>query len=167
MRLPEPRALIEDVLRVWVKRRECADGAQEDAHRVSVVAEPLHEFLHVLVKHRVERDFADPRLLLRGRRQLAEQKQVRRLEIVAPFGELLDGVASILQDALVPVDERDGAPAVGRVHEGRVVRHEAEVLGRGLHLPEVHRANRAVFDRQLVLLARAVVENRKRIGHRI
>ena len=54
-------------------------------------------------------------------RQLAEQDQIRRLEIGAVLGQLLDRIAAIHQDALVAVDVGDLAPAGGRVHERRVV----------------------------------------------
>ena len=77
------------------------------AHRVRVVLEALHELLDVLVQHRVERDLARPRLLLRRGRQLAEQDQVRGLEEVALLGELLDRIAAVEQDALVAVDVGD------------------------------------------------------------
>ena len=86
--------------------------------------------------------------------QLAEQDQVGRLEVVALLGQLLDGVAAVVQDALVAVDVGDGAPAVRGVQERRVVRHQPEVVGAGLDLPQVHGADGAVLDRQLVVLAR-------------
>ena len=52
------------VLGVGIERRERADGAQEDPHRMRVVAEALHELLDVLVQHGVERDVPHPGLLL-------------------------------------------------------------------------------------------------------
>ena len=61
VRLQPARLGVEDVLGVRVERRQRADGAEEHAHRVRVVAEPLHELLDVLVQHRVERDLARPR----------------------------------------------------------------------------------------------------------
>ena len=79
-----------------------------------VVLESLHELLDVLVQHRVEGDLANPGLELRLGRQFAEQDQVGGFEEVALFGELLDGVAAIEQDALVAVDEGNGAAAVRR-----------------------------------------------------
>ena len=48
-----PRLLVENVLGVRVEGRERADGAEEDAHRVRVVLESLHQLLDVLVEHRV------------------------------------------------------------------------------------------------------------------
>ena len=58
----EPNALqvaalgVADPLRVRVEGREGADGAEEHAHRVRVVAEALEELLHVRVDVRVEPD---------------------------------------------------------------------------------------------------------------
>ena len=75
------RLLVEDLLRVGVERRERADGAEEDAHRVRVVLESLHQLLDVLVEHRVEGDLLRPLLELRVARQLAEDDQVGRFEI--------------------------------------------------------------------------------------
>src|SRR5438874_423688 len=84
--------------------------------RIVVVAEPLHELLDVLVEHRVQRDLARPRLQLRLGGELAEKNQVGGFEVVAVLGQLLDRIAAIEEDPLVAVDERDGAPAVRRVH---------------------------------------------------
>ena len=44
---------------------------------------------------------------LRPGRQLAEQDQIRRFEVGAVLGQLLDRIAPIHQDALVAVDEGD------------------------------------------------------------
>ena len=92
--------------------------------------------------------------------------QIRGLEIVAVLGQLLNRVAAIQQHALVAVDVRDGAPAVRGVHERRVVRHQAEVIRPGLDLTQIHGADRAVLNRQLVLLARSVVDDAQRVAHR-
>ena len=82
--------------------------------------------------------------------QLAEDEQVGHLEEGALLGELLDRIAPVAQDPGVAVEEGDRAAARGRVHEGRVVGHEAEVSVIDLDLPEVGRPDRAVRDRQLV-----------------
>ena len=56
------------------------------------------------------------------------------------------------------------ADAAGRgVGEGRVVGHQAEVVVGDLDLAKVHRADRAVRDRQLVGLAGAVVGDGERL----
>ena len=73
------------------------------------------------------------------------------------LGQLLDGVAAVPQDALVAVEEGDGAAARGRVHECRVVGHQPEVVGVGLDLAQVHGADRAVGDRKFVRLTGPIV----------
>jgi hypothetical protein len=126
--------------------------------------EALHERLDVLVQHRVQGDFARPGLELQGGRQLAEDDEVGRLQVVAVFGELLDRIAPIEQDAFVAVDVSDGAAAVRRVHEGGVVGHQAEVVWPGLDLPEVHGPDGPVLNRQLVLLPGPVVDDGQRVA---
>ena len=107
-----------------------------------------------------------PVLQLLFGRQLPEDDQIRGLEIVAVFGELLDRVAAIPEDAFVAVDVGDGAAAGRRVEKRRVVGHQPGVVAVGLDLLEIGGANRAFLDGDVVLLARAVVGNRQRISHR-
>jgi hypothetical protein len=164
--LPLPCGLVEDALRVGIEARHCADDAEEDGHRVRVVLKPLHQLLDVLVQHRVVGNLARPRLHLRGGRQLAEQDQVRRFEKIALLRELLDRIAAVEQDALVAIDVGDGAAAVGRIHERRVVRHQPEVVRRCLYLAQIHGADSAILNRQVVLLAGTVVDDRQRVVHK-
>ena len=53
----------------------------------------------------------------------------------------------------------------GRVHERRVVGGQSRVVAGGLDLLEVGGLDDAVLDRDLVLLARAVVGDRQGVGH--
>src|SRR5262249_23924807 len=87
----------------------------------------------------------------------ALEEQVGRLEERAPLGQLLDRVAAVQEHAGVAVDVRDAALARGRVAEGRIVDEEARGIRLLADLLEVHGAYGAVLDRDLVLLARAVV----------
>ena len=159
------RLLVEDLLGVRVERRKRADRAEEHAHRMGVVLEPFHQLLDVLVQHRVERDLLGPLLELRVGRQLAEDDEIRRLEVGRLLGELLDRIAAILEDALVAVDVGDAAAARRGVHERRVVGAEPLIVRRDLDLAEIGGADGAVGDGDLVLLAGAVVSNSERIGH--
>ncbi len=163
--LQAPGLAREDVLGVEVEGRERADRADEHAHRVGVVLEPLHQLGDVRVQHGVLHDVLGPLLMLRLGRQLAEEDEIGGFEEVAVLGQLLDRVAAVEQDALVAVDIRDPAAARGRVHERRVVRHHPELVRDDLDLAQVHGPNRAVLDGDLVLLAGAVVGNRQRVGH--
>ena len=65
----------------------------------------------------MEGDFAVPRLLLRGRRELAEEDQIRRLEEIAVLRELLD---------LLPPPQREVIRQ--RVYEGKRFREIAADL---------------------------------------
>src|SRR5579875_2871675 len=114
-RLHPPRLEVHHVLRVGIEGRERPDRADDDAHRVGVVAEPLDEALDVLVEERVHADVVPPHLEVRGRRQLALDDEVGHLEVVALLGQLLDRVAAVAEDAALAVDVGDGALARGRV----------------------------------------------------
>jgi len=165
VRLAYARLFLEDVLGIRIERRHRADRAQENPHRVRVVLKSLHQLLDVLVEHRVEGDLLRPVLQLRRCGKLAEENQIRGLEVVAFFRQLFDRVPPVEQDPFVAVDVRDGAPAVGRVQKSRVVRHHAEVVRRDLDFPQVHGSDGAVGNRHLVFLPSAVVRNRQRVSH--
>ena len=107
----------------------------------------------------------DPQLHVGRGGQLAEENQVCGLEEIALFRQLLDRVSAVEQHALVAVDVGDLAAAGGRVLERRVVCGQAEIVRRGLDLPEIHRPDRAVLDRNLVGLAGPVVLDRQRVSH--
>src|SRR5712691_1569005 len=123
--------------------------------------EAVHELLDVLVDPRVVGDLPRPLVERLPGRQLASEEEIRDLEERRLLGELLDRIAAIPEDPLVAVDEGDRAPGGRRVHEGRVVGEEPEVVGPRPDLTQVHRSNRAVGDRQLVGLAGAVVQDRQ------
>jgi hypothetical protein len=159
------RLLVEDLLRVRVERGERADRAQEDAHWMRVVLEAFHQLLDVLVQHRVEGDLLRPLLQLRFARQLAEDDQIRGLEVCGPLGELLDRVAAVFEDAFVAVDEGDAAATRRRIHECRIVGHQSAIVVGDFDLSQIGRADGAVGDGNLVGLASAVVSDRERIGH--
>ncbi len=162
-----PGCGVEDQLAVRIERRHRADGADEHAHRMGIVGEALHELLDVLVHHRVHGDVVGPLLELPLVGQLAEEDEVGGLEIGAALGELFDRIAAVEQDALVAVDVGDATAARRGVHERGVVGHQSGVVGvAGLDFLEVRRANRAVGDRDVVLLARAVVRDRQCVRHK-
>ena len=156
---------VRDVLRIGVEGAERADGAQEHPHRVGVVAEAFERLLDPLRHDHVIADVGDPLFQVRSGRELTEQDQVGRFEVAAVFRQLLDRVPAVHQDSLVAVDERDPAPAGGGVRERRVVGHQAEVVRLQLDLAQIHRTDGAVLDRDVVVLAGAIVGNRQGVGH--
>jgi hypothetical protein len=77
---------------------------------------------------------------------------------VGLLGELFDRVAAVAQDAAIAVDERDRALARRGVHEGGIVRHQPELVGRGLDLAKVHRTRGSItFDAALNDLDRIIL----------
>ncbi len=119
---------IIDVQGVVVEGGEGADDAAHDRHRVGVTAETVEEALELLVNHGVVLDGADELLFLRSVRQFAVEQQVAGFQVVGAFGQLLDRVAAVQQDALVTVDVGDLRLAGGGGHEARV---KSEVTGSG------------------------------------
>ena len=98
---------IVDVLGVGIEGRERAHHAEQHAHRVGVVAEPLEELGDVGVDVGVVLDRLGPLVELRLGRQLALAQQVGHLEEAGLLGQLLDRIAAVAQDAPVAVDEGD------------------------------------------------------------
>ena len=90
-------------------------------------------------------------------RQLAVDEQVGDLEEARLLRELLDRVAAVLEDALLAVDEGHRALARGGVDETGVVGRQARGVVVQADLTEVGGLDRAVVDRDLVVLAGPVV----------
>ena len=104
----------------------------------------VEKFLDALVDESVMRDVIGPVLQLRFGGQLAVQEQIGSLEIGAFFGEVVDGIAAIAQDAGVAVDESDFADAGSGVVEGRIVAHHAEIGGFDFDLAQIGGADGVV-----------------------
>ncbi len=157
---------IVDVLGVWIEGRQRPDLGEQHPHRMGVVAEALVELLDVLVDEGVVDDVEHPAPQLRLGRQLAEDEQVGDLEIARVLTELLDGNPAMLEDPRLAVDVGDRRAAGGGVEEGRVVPHQPEVVVVDLDLAQIHGADGAVGDLELVVPARSVVGDRKRVAAR-
>ena len=151
---------IVNVARLGIDAGKRGHRAHEHGHGVSVVAEAFHEFLGALVDHGVVRDLVDPILELGFGGQLAEQQQVGDLQESAMLGQHFDGIAAVAQDAAIAIDVGDRALAGSRVHEGRVIGHEPEIVGAGLDLPQIHGADGAILNGQGIALSGAVVGDR-------
>src|SRR5699024_7679669 len=82
------------------------------------------------------------------------------------FGELLDRVTAVFQDAGFTVDIGDRAAARGGIGESRIVDSQARTLAVA-DLLKVGGADSAVGNRQLILFAGAIVRDGQRliIGH--
>ena len=163
LRLPDIG--VGDGARIGIEGGQRTDRGHQHAHRVRVVAEPLDELLAVLVQEGVVRDVVHPLVQLTLSRQVAVQQQVGHLQEGGVLGQLLDGVAPVLQDSLISVDVGDGAATRGCVDEAWVVRREARVALTGGDLLEIRRPDRAVRDRELVVASGPVVADAERVRH--
>jgi hypothetical protein len=74
-------------------------------------------------------------------------------------------MAAVAQDPGVAVEVGHARAARRGVHEGRVVRHQAEVGVVDLDLAQVVGADRAVDDRELVAPPRARIGDAEAVGH--
>ena len=82
------------------------------------------------------------------------------------LSQLLDGIAAVLENALIAVDKGNGASAGSSVDKTWIVRRESR-LAFDRDLLEVGSADRPITDRDLVLTTRTVVANAQRILGRI
>ena len=136
------------------------DRGHDHAHGVRVVAERAHHLLQLLMDVRVAHHAGvEVGRLLRGR-QLAVDEEERDLKEGRLLGELLDGVATVAQDTLCAVNEADLRAGRARVHVSGVEHAETGARG-GLDLEHVVAVDGVGIDRQVVLLARAVVSDGK------
>ncbi len=150
---------IGDVGGVVIERGQRAYGCHHDRHRMGVAAETLKEPRQLLVDHGVMDHAAVEVLLLRLGRKLAVKQEVTGLEEVAVFGELLDRIAAVFQDAGVAVDIGDlGLAAAGGGKTGVIGEHS----GLGVELGDVDhvRPNGAAQNGEVVVL----VADRQRCG---
>ena len=96
--------------------------------------ERVEHLLQILVDQTVPREAVVELLVLLRRRQRALGQQVCDLDEVGPFGELIDRVAAVPENALLTVDERDRALARPRVQAARVQRDVARLLPQRFHI---------------------------------
>src|SRR3972149_9499204 len=151
------------MLGIRVERGEGRHGAYEHAHGVGVILKALHELLDVLVDVGVVGDVVGPLVKLVAGGQLTEENEIRRLQEVGALGQLLDGVAAVLEDTAFAVDVRDGAAAGSGIGECRVIHHQPKVILRHLHLTEIHRPNGTVRRWDLVRATCAVIGYGERV----
>ncbi len=156
--LEPPVLRVGHVARIRIEGRERGDRADEEAHRVRVVAEGLDEVLDVRVDHRVVADVLFPGGELGRRGQAPVDDEVGGLEVIGLLGEGLDRVAPVAQDPLLSVDEGDGALGRGRVREARVVGQESSVAFPAADPAQVGGLDRALRQGQLVREPGAVVD---------
>jgi hypothetical protein len=143
-----PLSRIVDVDRVLVEGGQRPDRARHYGHWMGVPPEALEEAVELGVQHGVVGDHVLEFGELGGRRQFAMQQEVADLQEARLFGQLLDGIAAVEQDALVAIDKRDLAFARGCRGEARVEREAVRV---GVELADVDDlgTKRTLQDRQI------------------
>ena len=120
---------IMDVHRVVIERRHRRNHAREHRHRMRVVLETVEEPQQRFVDHRVVLNRVRELRELLARRQLAVDKEIRDLEEVALFRELLDRHAAMQEHTFVAIDEGDLALARRGRHEARIECEKSVFLG--------------------------------------
>ncbi|CAB4564508.1 unannotated protein [freshwater metagenome] len=152
---------VEDVLGVGVEGGKRSKGRNEDAHGVSVVVESLHETLaHVFVNERVVGDLVRPIGHLRFGGEFTVEEQIGNFEVGRLFGQLLNGVPAIAEDACATIEFGDGTLGCSSGGEGGIVepgaRHEFRPC-RGI--------DATVDDRNFDRLSGAVIGDGHTLGH--
>ncbi len=121
-------ALVDDVGVVGGGR---VDHRREDGHRVRGGRKTVEEMPHVLVEHLVFREQVGKIDELGAAGQVAVDQQVGGLDEGAFGGQLGDVVAAVAQDALLAVDEGDGALAGAGIAIAGVKCDAARLIAQG------------------------------------
>ena len=101
--------------------RQGGDGTAEHAHGVGVIPEGIHHRKKILVHEgMIHNLFAEGGQFLLGG-QLAPEDKIGDLKEGTLLSKDFDGVAPVLEDALVAVDEADGGCAGDGVHVAGVI----------------------------------------------
>ncbi len=131
---------------IVVEGGERADGGAHHCHRMRVAAEAAEENLHLLLEHGVVGNRILELLQFLGVRKISLEQKIGDLEEMRLLGKLLDGIASVLQNALVTVDIGDLGRAASRRPVTRIV---GEHAGIGIKFTDIDdiRANAARQDR--------------------
>src|ERR1700730_1937026 len=102
---------VENILGVGIKGGKRGYGGDHHAHGMGVVVKAVHKLLDDFVDEGVVTDAAGPIFQLRGGGKFAVEEEVGGFKVGAFFGEILDGIAAITEDAGIAVDVGDAANA--------------------------------------------------------
>ena len=101
---------------------------------MGIAAEPAIEHRQLLVNHRVTADGIGEFVEFFRLGQVAVEQEIGDLHEIGLFGQLVDRVAAVQQDALIAVDIGDRALARGGRGEARIV---GEIAGLGVKLANI------------------------------
>ena len=130
---------------------------------MGIVMEAVDQHLDVLVEQGVVGNRIDPGAMLGRVRQLAVGQEIGDFQEGAPFGQFLDRIAAVAEDAALSVDEGDRASTARGVEEGRIVAHQTRTGPVAQDLLEVGGGDRAISDWDLVVTAGSVVGDGQRV----
>ena len=111
-----------------VMRREGTDDGRQHRHRGGIFRETLENLLHLRLDGGVGAQEVAENLPLFLARQFAVDDEVGGLDEIAVPGELVDRITAVAQDAVVAIQEGDGALARAGVAVALVVKNIAGVL---------------------------------------
>lgn len=104
-------------------------------------------------------DFIGKVIILDWSWELSIQNQKSNLEEIGSFGKNLNGVTSVLQDALVAIDVGNSRGTCNSVHVARIIASESLALI--IDFIEISRVNERVFNRHFMSFATPSVNDCK------
>ena len=141
-----------------VERAHGGHQGRHHGHWMGIVAESLDEGLEALVIRRVLHHLLGEARELLGCGELTIDKEESGLKEVGALRKLLNGVATVLKNTLLTVDEGDARDAVDSVHVGGIV-GSSDSSCWALDLRQVSRVDCSILDGQLIVLASPVVND--------
>ena len=92
-----------------IESRQRADHTAHHRHRVRIAAEAIKKAAQLFMQHGVVGHALAKFLILRGIGQIAIQQQIGNFQEARFFGQLINGIAAIKQDAGIAINIGDGA----------------------------------------------------------
>jgi len=146
-----------------VERRQRANHAAHDCHRVRIAAEPAIKRHQLFVQHGVAGDCVGKIVEIVLARQFAIEQQVAHFHEAGIFSQLADRITAVQQHALITVDIGQRAFAARGRGESRV---ESERAGLRIQLADIdHVRAGAAFEHVVFERFSAQIEFRQLVCH--
>jgi len=156
---------IMDVDRVVIESRQRPHHAGHHRHGMGVVIEAAEEILEPLMDHGVVVDGFLELVQFDLGWKLAAQQQIADFQKRAFFRQLVDRVATILENTLITIDVGDVAGATRGRHEARVIREDLVIAIQRSYF-DGWRSDPAFAYRQIGALATdGILKNKFFFGH--
>ena len=150
------------ILALRVEGAQRIDHRRQDPHRVRIAGEELEEALHVLVHQRVRTYVLLEFRQLFTVRQIAEKQQVGDFQERGFLGQLFDRVATVMQNALLSIEESDRALGGPSVLVTEVQRNEARLVAQLAYVDRLFAL--AAFNNR-VFIRFAIKDDLRRFAH--